>query len=571
MKRAIRIGAIVVGIIIVILIALPFLVDVNAFRPKLESELSTALGRQVTVGNLSLSLFSGSVSADNISIGDDPAFSKNPFVTAKSLKVGVEVMPLIFSKTLHVTGITLEQPEITLLRGANDTWNFSSLGKNTATAEKPQPTKPAEAPGSAPPANQPPKTGEPSGSASANQPAKSSETLSVDKLSVSNGRLLVGTANSSEKPTVYDKVNIDVADFSATTQSPFTVTAEAPGGGDLSLKGKFGPINAADAAATPFDATLTARKLNLATSGFVQPSTGIQGMADFDGTINSNGQQAKTSGTAKADKLKLAEKGSPSPEEVQVKYATDYNLKSDSGTLTQGDISIGKAVAHLTGGYGMHGQTTSVNVKLDGNEMPVDELEAFLPAVGVVLPSGSQLRGGTLSANLGITGTTDKPVITGPIKLSNSKLAGFDLGSKLSAISALSGKSTGGKDTSIQNFSTNARVAPDGTQANDINLTIPALGVVTGAGTVSPSGALNFHMNANLSGGAVGGALQQTALGSHTGNGIPFMIEGTTSDPKFVPDVKGMAGSAVQQAISGKVGESKGTSALGGLFGKKKH
>ncbi len=52
--------------------------------------------RQVKMGDLSLSIFSGSVSADNISIADDPAFSKEPFVTAKSLKVGVEVPSLIF-------------------------------------------------------------------------------------------------------------------------------------------------------------------------------------------------------------------------------------------------------------------------------------------------------------------------------------------------------------------------------------------------------------------------------------------------------------------------------------------
>ena len=128
MKRAIRIIAIVVGILIVIAIALPFLVDVNSFRPKLESELTSALGRQVKVGNLSLSIFSGTVSADNISIADDPAFSKNPFVTAKSLKAGVEVMPLVFSKTLHITAITLDEPQITLLKAASGKWNFSSIG-----------------------------------------------------------------------------------------------------------------------------------------------------------------------------------------------------------------------------------------------------------------------------------------------------------------------------------------------------------------------------------------------------------------------------------------------------------
>jgi len=127
-KRWLRIAGIAVAVLLVILVALPFLINVNSFRPKIESEASSALGRQVTVGNLSLSILSGSVGADNIAILDDPAFSKSPFITAKSLKVGVELMLLIFSKQLKVTEITLEQPQITLLKGANGTWNFSSLG-----------------------------------------------------------------------------------------------------------------------------------------------------------------------------------------------------------------------------------------------------------------------------------------------------------------------------------------------------------------------------------------------------------------------------------------------------------
>lgn len=96
MNRGLKIVAIIVGILIVIVIAIPFFVDANTFRPKLEAELTDALGRTVKVGNLSLSLFSGSVSADDISIADDPAFGKTPFVQAKSLKVGVELIPLIF-------------------------------------------------------------------------------------------------------------------------------------------------------------------------------------------------------------------------------------------------------------------------------------------------------------------------------------------------------------------------------------------------------------------------------------------------------------------------------------------
>ena len=237
------------------------------------------------VGNLNLSVFSGTVTADNISIAEDPAFSKELFVTAKSFKAGVEVMPLIFSKTLHITGITLSEPQITLLQGPGGTWNFSSIGGSSAGTAA-QPSEPAA------------KSGEASGQA-----------LSVDKLNVDNGRLLVGIANALQKPEPIDKVNLEVTSFSPSTQFPYTLTASLPGGGDLSLKGKCGPISSGNMAATPFQASITVRKLDLAASGFVAASSGIEGLADFEGSIDSNGQVAKTSGTLQVEKWKLAAKG----------------------------------------------------------------------------------------------------------------------------------------------------------------------------------------------------------------------------------------------------------------------
>src|SRR6202030_4593296 len=96
--------------------AIPFLINVNNFRPQIESNLSTALGRPVKVGNLSLSILSGSVGADQLSIADDPKFSNSPFIQAKALAVGAELMPLILSKKLNVTKIVIDHPEIFLLR-----------------------------------------------------------------------------------------------------------------------------------------------------------------------------------------------------------------------------------------------------------------------------------------------------------------------------------------------------------------------------------------------------------------------------------------------------------------------
>jgi AsmA protein len=178
----------------------------------------------------------------------------------------------------------------------------------------------------------------------------------------------------------------------------------------------------------------------------------------------------------------------------------------------------------------------------------------MLPALGVVLPPKSQLKGGTLNTNLDIVGPVDKLVITGSVKMENTELAGFNLGSKLSSISSLGGKNTG-NDTTIQNFSSDVRVAPEGTRADNINLNIPALGTVTGNGTVSPSQELAFKMNANVA-----------------GLSVPLSVTGTTADPKFTPDMKGVATGLLKGSIGKGIGQSNplGSNPLGGILGNKK-
>jgi AsmA protein len=414
-------------------------------------------------------------------------------------------------------------------------WNFSSLGGKSAAESKPATES------------------KPAAEAKKTEPAAGGNpNLSVAKLNVKNGRLTVSRAGSTSKPHIYDKVNIEVTSFSFASSFPFKMTAQLPAGGSLDLDGKAGPIDADNAAQTPLDAKVAIKDMNLAESGFIDPASGISGIADFEGNVSSDGHEAKTSGKLKASKLQVVQKGSPAGKPVELTYAVVHSLAKESGTITQGDVAMGKAVAHLTGSYDAHGKVTSVNLKLNGPGMPVDDLEAMLPALGVVLPPKSTLKGGTLNTNLAISGPVDRLVTTGTIRLENSSLANFDLGSKLAAISALSGKSTG-NDTTIQNFSSDVRVAPEGTQANNINLTVPAIGIVTGAGTVSPGNELAFKMNAGVGGLAV-----------------PFAIQGTTSDPKFVPDVKGLATGLLKGALSGNGNAQQNPlSGVMGLFKKK--
>ncbi len=531
--QTLKIIGIVVAALIVVVIALPFLVNVNSFRPEIESNLSTALGRSVKIGDLSLALFSGSVAANQLSIADDPKFSNSPFIQAKSLKVGVELMPLIFSKKLNVTDLTIEDPQISLLRNRDGVWNFSSLGNQSA-----QPATPTEKK-SAAPAN-----------------------VSVAKLDLTDGTVSVGSMTGARKPIVYDKVNITMRNFSFTSAFPVIASVGLPGGGSLKIDGTAGPINSTDTTLTPVQAKIEMKKLDLAQSALVDPTLGITGSADFDGAVTSDGSIAKANGTLKATSLKLVPKGSPATVPVQVVFTEEHDLKHESGKIVQGDVTIGKALAKLTGTYDLKGDVTSIHTQLNGQSMPVDDLEAMLPALGVVLPTGSQLKGGTLALEINSNGPLDKLVSTGWVKMSNSSLAGFNLGSKLSSLSAVTGKQPGtGNDTVIENLSSDVQYGPAGARLDKLNVVIPSLGTVTGAGTVSPSNALDFKVVANLAG--IGAGLTKVA-GAGSG-GIPIAIGGTTSNPTFTPDMKGM----VSGQLKGIVNGGKSIGGLGGHLVKK--
>src|ERR1041384_5166264 len=115
---------------------LALLVNVDRFRPQLESQLSSALGREVKIGKLTLSAFAGHVTATDLSISDDPAFSRDAFVTAKEIEISASLMPLLTGGGLKVSSITLVEPVVTLIHSPQGKWNFSSLGTTSETKKK---------------------------------------------------------------------------------------------------------------------------------------------------------------------------------------------------------------------------------------------------------------------------------------------------------------------------------------------------------------------------------------------------------------------------------------------------
>ena len=181
-------------------------------------------------------------------------------------------------------------------------------------------------------------------------------------------------------------------------------------------------------------------------------------------------------------------------------------MQALTGQLQNADITIGKAVVNVAGTYQTNGATTALNLKVNSNATSIDELEAFLPSVGVHLPSGSRLQGGTLTANLNVTGSTAAPIISGPIRIDNTNLAGFDLGSKLGPLSSLAGIKSG-SGTAIQSLSANVAINGGNVRTDNVSVVVPSIGSATRSGTISAAGALNYNDILKLTGvvGAAGG------------------------------------------------------------------
>ena len=539
--------SIIVAVVVLLLLAVllvPLFINANTFRPTLESQLSDALGRKVTLGNLSFSLISGSLVADNISIADDPAFSSKPFLQAKSLHIGVEVAPLLFHRQLLVTSFVADSPSINLVHNAEGTWNFSDMGRNAGS--RTQDT----------------------------QKESALPNFTVGEMKVVNGTAVVSDVPATGPPFTYSNLNLSAEQFSFAKSFPFELSANLPGGGVLDVKGNAGPVNQKDASDTPLNANINLKHFDPVAAGVVQPSQGISMLADITAQVTSNGQILTSNGTVQAARLQLVANGSPTPNPVDISYTINHNLDARSGQVNDLGIQTGGVTVHVNGTYAMTGPQVTLALRLAAPNLPINQVEALLPAAGVRLPSGSSLQGGTLTANLAITGPATAPTISGPVEVDNTRLAGFDLSSKIGGLKPVSGSQGG---TQIQTVRANVNSSSQGTRIDNLYASVPQLGTATGAGTVSPQGALNFQLVAkiNTNSGAlsgltsVGGVLGQ-AVSTAAADGIPVHITGTTANPVIQADLNQLlqknAGNILKQQILGNGNKQPNASNLLKLF-----
>lgn len=502
MKRLLIGIVVLIVVLVAAALAATLLVDADRFRPQVQSVLSDALGREVTLGQLHAELWAGKLRADDIVIGDDPAFSDGPFVSAQSLALGVELWPLIAEQTLHVDSLTLEAPVVHLRQKGNGAWNFASLGAGTKPAPK-------EAKSELPP-------------------------LRVDRLRITDGKLVLHRAGGPAK--TYSNVQLKVDQLDLASAFPFSMSADIAGGGRFTLEGTLGPWNGGNPAHTPVDAELVIHDLDLVGAGLVAKGAGVGGVIDINSDIRASKGTIHADGTISARSLQLVAAGTPADTPLKVRYNASWQLDSGRGTLSDSHVVAGAAKVAVDGRFRRRVNGMQLNLRLHGQKLPVDDLQALLPAFGVILPQDSRLSGGTLGLDLQVVGPLAALVIRGPVTLDDSRLAGFSLGENLGTALSLAGIKAPA-DTVIEHAEMSLKMNPSGVYAKPFQASITGLGTVKGEGGMAADGSLDVDLLVKLAEGvtggdgqSVGGALLGELVGdSKLAKGLGGMLAGTSA------------------------------------------
>src|SRR5579864_905157 len=112
--------------LLVLAVALP-LFTLKSFRNRLESAMSAAVSRKVTVGNVHLRLLPApGFNLDNFQIQDDPAFGSEPLLRADKVSANLRLSSL-WRGRVEVSSLSLQEPSLNLVRAADGHWNLEAL------------------------------------------------------------------------------------------------------------------------------------------------------------------------------------------------------------------------------------------------------------------------------------------------------------------------------------------------------------------------------------------------------------------------------------------------------------
>jgi|GEM_PF-4428371 len=234
-----------VALIVALIVAIPFFVNVDTYRGAIQTQLSKAINRNVQLNGLRLSVLPFAIESSDVRISDDPAFRRDDFVRIQSFRLHLAFWPLLQRK-IQVISLELVGPNVSLVKNAAGVWNFSTLGKTSTSGGQVS-------------------------SATVDPVANAGTSLNafnISSLSLKNGRVAVLDQAHPSDTESYDILDLTASDISSTSAFPFSVTlsgtqVKAP----VHLEGEAGPLDANDFGNSPAKGTVEAKSFQMGNIG----------------------------------------------------------------------------------------------------------------------------------------------------------------------------------------------------------------------------------------------------------------------------------------------------------------
>ncbi|HEX4605841.1 MAG TPA: AsmA family protein [Candidatus Angelobacter sp.] len=401
-------AAIVLVLLVAAALIVPHLIDVNQYHGQIQAQLEKRLGRQVSLGNMGLSLFPPSFQVENTTIAEDPRFSTGrPFATADKLAVSVQFWPLL-SKQVEVKSLELVHPHIELVRNAQGVWNFATLGQEgkPTPAQKDSPTI-TTGPEGKPPAGQ----------------------LTLSNLFINDGQVAITDLQKHQSRAVYDHIDLNVSDFAPNQQFSMKLTAHLPGVGKQAiwLEGKGGPIKEADMLNTPFEGTLRLEQVSTsAAQKFLdsQALNGIDAVLTGEAHVSNSGGKLASNGTIRAENARIHNVNIGYP--IALDYDVADDLISDVIQVHKGSLKLGPTPITVTGTLNAKPTPMQIDLKLTAANASIAEAARLASAFGVAFGKDMEVKG-EINADIQARGAMDKPVLNGQLSARNLDISGKEI------------------------------------------------------------------------------------------------------------------------------------------------
>ena len=522
------IGLLIVVVLVVgVILALPFLIDLNKYQDQYKPIIEDALNRKVQLQDIRLTIWPRiGARVAGFAVLDDPAFGSSPFASLTSLDVGVKLLPLLSGK-VELEEITLCDPVITVIKNKNGVLNVSTIGRTGIELPK----TPSRAP-----------------IPSTEGPLKILALLAVDRVSIASGKLTYRDL-SDAKPTEYILQDMELLLQSVRLgQSPrlHVGMLVQPFNLPVKLDGTFGPLKQS--------ADIDAINLQLAL-----------GKTDFTIAGKTVGRNVRLNISAPVISTANLPVALPFQKPVDVK-----NLQIAAEVQGQ-DVLLQNFSFQL-----FDGQVTAEGRVTSGSETP--------PFTGKMTIQGMQLGpalnalattqvsiSGTAGAELGVQGRgwsmpdlTRSLEGTGHMAVKDGKIEGVNLLQEAISILKVAGISLDNAKATVFSTIESDLAIKQGTIHVQRLLMDSHDFQATGGGTIGFDQTLNLTVNLNLSqdlSQTIARSSPAAKLAMKEGRlSLPLVITGTAYAPSYGLDMKGLTGKA-QEQVQKKVEE-----AVGGLL-----